>query len=102
MHYTLPRRGGILDEGGVQQVTGGVVLCTQHTGTEAVWKLKKAPSLTCKHCLIEHSQVSESHTAKRFRVDGCPNGPSWVEVEYTVDDFMLLGRGGRRLHAPVS
>ena len=27
-----------------------------------------------------------------FQVDGCPNGPSWVEVEYTVDDSMLLGR----------
>ena len=28
-----------------------------------------------------------------LQVDGCPNGPSWVEVENTVDDFMLLGRG---------
>ena len=28
-----------------------------------------------------------------LQVDGCPNGPSWVEVKYTVDDFMLLGRG---------
>ena len=28
-----------------------------------------------------------------LQVDGCPNGPSWVEVEYTVDDFVLLGRG---------
>ena len=26
-------------------------------------------------------------------MDGCHNGPSWVEVEYTVNDFMLLGRG---------
>ena len=31
-------------------------------------------------------------------VTGCrwtaaPNGPSWVEVEFTVDDSMLLGRG---------
>ena len=24
---------------------------------------------------------------------GYPNGPSWVKVEYIVDDFMLLGRG---------
>ena len=28
-----------------------------------------------------------------LQVDGCPNGPSWVAVEYTIDDFMLLGRG---------
>ena len=28
-----------------------------------------------------------------LQVDSCPNGPSSVEVEYTVDDFMLLGRG---------
>ena len=26
-------------------------------------------------------------------VTSCPKGPSWVEVEYTVDDSMLLGRG---------
>ena len=28
-----------------------------------------------------------------LQVDGCPNRPSWVKVEYTVDDFMLLGQG---------
>ena len=28
-----------------------------------------------------------------LQVDGCPNGPSWVEVEFTVGDSMLLGRG---------
>ena len=28
-----------------------------------------------------------------MQVDGCPNNHSWVEVEYTVDDSMLLGRG---------
>ena len=28
-----------------------------------------------------------------MQVDGCLNGPSWVEVEYTVDDSVLLGRG---------
>ena len=26
-------------------------------------------------------------------MDGCPNGTSWVEVEFTVDDSMLLGKG---------
>ena len=28
-----------------------------------------------------------------LQVDGCPNSPSWVEVEYTVDDSRLLGMG---------
>ena len=28
-----------------------------------------------------------------LQVDGCLNGPSWVEVEFIVDDSMLLGRG---------
>ena len=28
-----------------------------------------------------------------LQVDGCPNGPSWADAEYTVDDSMLLGRG---------
>ena len=28
-----------------------------------------------------------------LQVDGCPNDPSWVEVEFTVDDSMLPGRG---------
>ena len=28
-----------------------------------------------------------------LQVEGCPNGPSWVEVEYNADDSMLLGRG---------
>ena len=28
-----------------------------------------------------------------LQVEGCPNGPTWVEVEFTVDDSMLLGRG---------
>ena len=32
-----------------------------------------------------------------MQVDGCLNGPSWVEVEYTVDDSMLLGRGWKVL-----
>ena len=26
-------------------------------------------------------------------MEGCPNGPSWDDAEYTVDDFMLLCRG---------
>ena len=28
-----------------------------------------------------------------LQVDGCPNGPSWSVVEYTIDDSMVLGRG---------
>ena len=28
-----------------------------------------------------------------LQVDSCLNGPSWVEVEYTIDEFTLLGRG---------
>ena len=28
-----------------------------------------------------------------LQVDGCPNGPSWADVEYGVDDSLLLGRG---------
>ena len=28
-----------------------------------------------------------------LQVVGCPNGPSWADAEYTVDDSMLLGRG---------
>ena len=31
-------------------------------------------------------------TSYWLQVDGCPNGPSWVEVEFIVDDSMLLGR----------
>ena len=27
------------------------------------------------------------------QVEGCPNGPSWVEAEYTIDGSMLLGKG---------
>ena len=27
-----------------------------------------------------------------LQVDGCPNGSSWVELEYIDDDSMLLGR----------
>ena len=30
-------------------------------------------------------------------MDDCPNDPSWVEVEFTVDDSMLLGRGWKAL-----
>ena len=28
-----------------------------------------------------------------LQVDGCPNGPPWVWVDYTVDHSMVLGRG---------
>ena len=28
-----------------------------------------------------------------LQVEGCPNGPSWISVEYTADDSMLLGQG---------
>ena len=28
-----------------------------------------------------------------LQVDGCPNGPSWVSAEYTMDDSVLLGKG---------
>ena len=26
-------------------------------------------------------------------MEGCPNGPSWVEAKYTVDGSILLGKG---------
>ena len=28
-----------------------------------------------------------------LQVDSGPSGPSWVKVEFTVDDSMLLGKG---------
>ena len=38
--------------------------------------------------------VSNNNRATGFwlQVDGCPNGRSWADAEYTVDDSMLLGR----------
>ena len=32
-------------------------------------------------------------TGYLLQVEGCPNGPSWVEEEHTADGSMLLGKG---------
>ena len=35
--------------------------------------------------------VNDRPTGYWLQVEGCPNGPSWVEAEHTADGSMLLG-----------
>ena len=43
--------------------------------------------------VVEVVSDDDRPTGLWLQVDGCPNGPSWADAEYTVDDSMLLGRG---------
>ena len=62
-----------------------------HSSSSWIWTAGCAAGSICR--TPSRRQWTQMITGYWLQVDGYLNGPSWVEVEYTVDDSMLLGWG---------